>query len=269
MSTLYGWSLDSFYGVDHTYVTSSDGQIWNCWGRSSGGQLICSGTAEPGQADCLSEKNSHAGLLYGLTGVCHQTANRILFPARCIVSEATNYWLTAFVYGTYGLSVVKFQSRLAKCLPGQDWPAPRKDTGLSPETAYLYSIHNLYAKASAQVRQAGAAKERTVFQLLQNECKLSTAYRLGSDSTPRAVKDLLQYQRELLGDKNLFDRALMAKRIKPAIYAEKVNQLANSAFKDLCKSIGEERFLKMFGTRAEIQLIDPAVMSEYYQGSPK
>ena len=41
METLKGWSipLNGKKGefADHTYVTSSDGRKWGCWGRSSGG----------------------------------------------------------------------------------------------------------------------------------------------------------------------------------------------------------------------------------------
>jgi len=269
MSTLYGWSVDSFYGIDHTYVTSSDGHVWPCWGRSSGGQVICSGTADASQADCLSQKNSRAGILYGLTGVCHQTANRILYPARCIVSKATNYWITAFLYGTYGLSVVKFKSRLAKCLGEDDYHFQRLGAGgpdLGGEVLYLQRINQLYTQAYSQMRQAGVSKEQVSFRLLQNELKLTVSYRLGSDATLQVSRNLQTFQLELLKEKNYYDRALMARRLKPADYATKVNNIINSALKDVHKSLGESRYQKMFGIKPDVQLIDPAIMQEFYRG---
>ena len=66
---------------DHTYVTSSHGHAWGCFGRSAGGTQIGSAVGNFDQADCLSQPNAQAGIGYGSIGVCHQAANRILFPA--------------------------------------------------------------------------------------------------------------------------------------------------------------------------------------------
>lgn len=264
MAMLYGWSLDSFHGIDHTYVTSSEGHVWNCWGRSTGGQQICSGVADAGQADCLSQKNSHAGLLYGITGVCHQTANRILYPARCIVSAADNYWLTALLYGTYGLSVVRFKSRLAHCLDGEEYYTPRSKE-LSGEAAYLQKINLLYANALAKQRQPGLSKDRLVFRLLQNELKITAAYRLGSEARAGTTGVLLKFQSDLLTEKNFYDRALMARRLDPVMYAEKMNEIINNTYKDIKKSLGESRCQKMFGIKREIRLIDPMIMRAFYR----
>ncbi|HET6879523.1 MAG TPA: hypothetical protein VFI31_05190, partial [Pirellulales bacterium] len=67
---------------DHVYVTSSDGSVWPCWGRGDGGTALpgAAGYGEQSVADCISQQFSRAGIAYGLTGVCHQIANRILFP---------------------------------------------------------------------------------------------------------------------------------------------------------------------------------------------
>ena len=93
MATLTGYAVKiSWLGADHTYVRSSVGNKWGCWGRDSGGKAICSGSGSASVANCISQPWSTAGLVYGVTGVCHQTANRILYPARAIVSKASGYW---------------------------------------------------------------------------------------------------------------------------------------------------------------------------------
>jgi hypothetical protein len=83
-ATLQGWVLPlggaAPYG-EHTYVTSDCGFVWRCWGRSTGGSPLAAATGNSIVADCLSQPNSQAGIRYGFTGVCHQTANRILHPA--------------------------------------------------------------------------------------------------------------------------------------------------------------------------------------------
>jgi hypothetical protein len=87
---------------DHTYVTSSLGHIWACWGRSAAGTQICTGVGNVDQAYCLSQPNSEAGITYGLTGVCHQTANRILYPSGQTVSGARGYRASVYFWGAYG-----------------------------------------------------------------------------------------------------------------------------------------------------------------------
>jgi len=91
--------------ADHTYVTSSEGHNWPCWGRSSGGRPICSGRGNVLKADCLSRPDSRAGVDYGYSGVCHQTANRILLPAGVVVSAARKAIASFFAYGVYGLDL--------------------------------------------------------------------------------------------------------------------------------------------------------------------
>jgi hypothetical protein len=101
---LYGFALEmSLAGLDHTYVVSSLGDRWPCWGRDQGGTEICSGTGSVAQAQCLSEPESHAGIQYGMTGVCHQTANRILSPARVTVAKASGARQSFLLYGVWGV----------------------------------------------------------------------------------------------------------------------------------------------------------------------
>jgi len=102
---LYGYALPAQYApiVDHTYVTSDDGHTWGCHGRSAGGHLICSGRGNVPQADCLAQQNGEAGIVYKRTGVCHQIANRILFPAGATVSSARGARASFFRWGVYGL----------------------------------------------------------------------------------------------------------------------------------------------------------------------
>lgn len=103
IGTLTGYALKMLPGgPDHTYVESNHGHVWPCWGRSSNGTPICEGNGNTGQADCLSQLNSQAGILYGRTGVCDQMANRILYPSRQIVSAASGSRGSFFMWGIYG-----------------------------------------------------------------------------------------------------------------------------------------------------------------------
>lgn len=117
---LTGYSLKmGLLPADHTYVVSSHGHVWRCWGRSAGGIEICAGTGNTAQADCLSQPNSEAGIAYGRTGVCHQTANRILYPCGEMVSGAAGYRGSVFAWGTYGRDPVTRRIYSPLSLP---WP---------------------------------------------------------------------------------------------------------------------------------------------------
>lgn len=123
---LRGYALEmSVVGPDHTYVTSSNGHVWRCWGRSSGGTQICAGNANTDQADCLSQPNSTAGIIYGATGVCHQMANRILYPSGQTVSRARGYGYfgSSYMWGTYGIPKGIFPwTELQTCLSSHSHP---------------------------------------------------------------------------------------------------------------------------------------------------
>jgi hypothetical protein len=88
--------------ADHTYVTSSHGHAWGCYGRSAGGILICSGLGNTDVADCLAQPNCEAGINYGINGLCHQMSNRILLPAQQFVSQAAYYRYSFSLFGAYG-----------------------------------------------------------------------------------------------------------------------------------------------------------------------
>jgi len=76
---------------EHTYVVSSQGHRWPCLGRAQGGRPICRGSGDAAVADCVARGDCSAGIRYLRTGVCHQVANRILWPAGLLVERAEGY----------------------------------------------------------------------------------------------------------------------------------------------------------------------------------
>ena len=162
MSILTGYAISTgVLRTDHTYVKSDNPPfVWSCWGRGSGGKRICRGSGNSSVANCISQSNSHAGIIYGVTGVCHQTANRILYPARVTVSKARGYWASSLAYGTYGTTFPEFLVRLATCksLAGS---ASRSKTSVNPlkmdmgvqsnskddlEKAYIQKVVDVYTE---------------------------------------------------------------------------------------------------------------------------
>lgn len=64
--------------------------------------LLTSGRGSSIQAECISQGN--AGILYGLSGVCHQAANRVSFSAQLKATGAGGYPQSVFTFGEYGRS---------------------------------------------------------------------------------------------------------------------------------------------------------------------
>lgn len=91
--------------LDHTYVTSSEGDAWGCHGAKGGGKIIVEGDCNLNQSRCIAGKNDMAGIRYMRTGVCHQIANRILHPANIRIDAngtTSSIMGTYAVYGIYG-----------------------------------------------------------------------------------------------------------------------------------------------------------------------
>jgi hypothetical protein len=94
-------------GVDHTYACVSGGGVLTngCYavqasGSASttvGGSSVTSGNGSGADAACYSKCSIGT---YGITGVCHQHTNRVLFPAgRTLGSSVRGYGLSLAMFG--------------------------------------------------------------------------------------------------------------------------------------------------------------------------
>ena len=72
--------------LDHTAVATSTGMEWGCFGRTysdnpKGSSAVARGMGDEAWARAIAGPDGHAGINYGVTGVCDQCSNRILLPA--------------------------------------------------------------------------------------------------------------------------------------------------------------------------------------------
>lgn len=104
-----------FAGVaDHTYVRcGSGGRAWGCWGGKTGGGPLRAQGGSTIRSDAIAQPDERAGITcYLVNGVCHQAANRILYPAAITVRGARGYDVSELLFGTYG----RPRSLLGRCL---------------------------------------------------------------------------------------------------------------------------------------------------------
>lgn len=99
--------------ADHTNVSCSGvpGRLWVCCGVAPAGPIICSGEGSSKSADCFSKPTmgafnliDTAGILYLITGVCHQASNRILFSAGVLINNmCRGYGVSVAAFGPFGI----------------------------------------------------------------------------------------------------------------------------------------------------------------------
>ena len=181
--------------ADHTYVRCGNGgAAWGCFGGKTGGEMLNSGTGSTARADAIAGRNEQAGLkCYLINGVCHQAANRILYPAAILVEGARGYGVSSAMFGTYGR-------------PGRSWLNPchspfnkRSDvTGELPACAEPRAARATRARPAALTGRAAGARGRDYLRLVRRA--YDDFYR-----RPRSHVDALQF------DIRLFERDVRMK----------------------------------------------------------
>lgn len=252
--------------ADHTYVRSTDGYSWNCWGSAEGGTAICYGQGSSAVANCISIHQPAnpdftkecAGIRhYAIDGVCHQAANRILYPAGVIVDQAAGYWLSVTMFGTYGVDHEEFSRRIRVCneCGCKDMKKGEKKVGSDTEisgddgakTKYLDNVNGLYMKNKSS-NSLHQDNEAGIMEILEKEFELMATYRLGD--VPACMAELHDAQKTMLTEKAKIDDEFVNQKISQDAHAEKVNEVI-TAFSRRCAIIlGEELYVKLFDENA-------------------
>jgi hypothetical protein len=263
MSILIGYAIPTdIPGADHTYVTSDSPAFnWPCWGRGSGGKKICEGEGDGDFANCLSRPNSWAGIVYGVTGVCHQTANRILYPAKQIVLNARAYPVSVFVYGTYGtrniLADIEWQERIKNCAANNAVNSSSKKETISKnnlEDIYIQKVIDLYSEY--EYMPPGLDH----IEILKKDFEYLLEFRWGRKTDSDIVSQVQKQQIDLLKEKGKVVSDLFNGNISTERYVKKINDLVRDVLITLYKNLGKDKFEKVFDLpllEKSFNLIDP------------
>lgn len=281
MATLRGHAIPTLFGLaDHTYVTCLGGYAWPCWGRSAGGRVISTGTGSSAQANCISLPASTAGLVYGVTGVCHQTANRILWPAGITVRRAKGYWASFLAYGTYGTDVPAWLIRIGVCSTSsgeipqcgvraraapreKEVPPDAKDRALVRDIKALYLRGVTPQEHKRRQMIKGAADLKT----LASETRLVMQHRLGKSVRAAKVKDIQTIQSELFATKEEIVQHLHEGGIGGEELALKINTAVNKSLKDCLKALGRDDYAQLIELEPGevINVVDPKIAAKAYK----
>lgn len=230
--------------ADHTWVTSyperpkCPGPAPSYWystgdchpsAKDHDPRPLGDGEGDAGMAQCIAEPDvstfdpgpATALIKYGIDGVCHQIANRILAAtgvngkSPVTVSAAHGYWVSRFAFGEYGT-------------PAQ-WARLRSQCGLPAIGAV-----GMHADLAAMAARVGADKYISILQAAQDQLRT------------RIVE---------------IGRLAASGSIPPRRVADEVNKAVNASLRGLAKNLGPEEFQRVFDWPAEqdIVLVRPDV----------
>lgn len=239
----------------HTYVKSSCGAAWGCWGGTTGGTSICAGTGSSIQADCIDGKDD-AGIIYYITGVCHQIANRILFPAGIILPDAAypDIRSSYFLYNEWGQN-----------LPGRppfyQWPNRANICATSgpPSGSARSSFPRLSGSGPMSFGMQGGQKDRRA-----RVSKLVEAG-LGHSVNAEICDALAEMQAVLQARQVELAQLLMTKEISKEKYIRELDEAMKIASDAGEQILGFEGFHKVFG---EFRVHNLGDVSKFLSGGP-
>lgn len=235
----------------------------------------CQGNGNVTMANCISQPNSWAGIIYGVTGVCHQTANRILYPARVTVSKAGGYWASTLAYGVYGTpaSITEWFARLAACslvssditfiraleMDTRSQVLSQEDT----EKAYLKKVLALYSE-TMQTPQTFRAEvnEDESYSLIGKELELMMEFRLGRSLDAQITKSILKQQYDFLKEKHEMEYNLYSTDLSVEKHVKEMNDFFGDTLRRIAEILEKDQFEKIFGLTppdGSFSLIDPKI----------
>lgn len=234
--------------AEHTYIVSSSGKRWGCRGGSSGGREICRGKADLALAECLAQADGLAGIHYGFNGVCHQIANRILWPADVKVTNAKCYTISLRLYDHYGLNGWP-ERKLCLATDAREI-APYESEGGLEENAPSFSFDGLGEHGiPADVRTPIKHNYKTDGRLAAFESAINE--RLGNGFDIEKRQKLLTVQLKSLGPQDNLVAAFERGEISAEDYFIEFTKLDRDCLAQFAAILGQENFIRLFDVPVE------------------
>jgi hypothetical protein len=270
--------------ADHTYVMcGTGGKAWSCWGGKTGGAQLRRGEGSTKQADAIAELNERAGITcYLINGVCHQAANRILFPAKITVGGARGYDVSEALYGTYGrlsgpLGTCKapfnqydaVTGDLPECIgpPIEDFKKGFVSLAvLDLEKKYLKGVLDIYDRVKPMKMSLkgldGLDLENFQLELFMYKAQ----YNLGSKLDEPLSKTLEDIRRSTEQSRMKIDNLYAKEGMKPSEFVKAINDETIAFQEKMANAIKPDVYEALFGLKPGDSLIlaDPEIIKSAY-----
>lgn len=270
--------------ADHTYVEcGTGGKAWGCWGGKTNGQVLRSGQGSTMQADAIAGPDERGGITcYLINGVCHQAANRILYPASLTVRGARGYWLSTSLFGVYGRASALFglckapfdqhtgvTGDLQECLEGVRRTAAHsnEDPG---EQAFLAEAVSIVERQETALASEEVTGERLA--LLQVEMfAAQVQHRLGpSYLESKSMPALMSLRRNVEDRQTRIDQEWADGSIEIETFVSLKNALAVDFQLELAGILDDAEYERLLDlSKADIVVLgDPEIARTAYDNNP-
>ncbi|WP_235205284.1 hypothetical protein [Oleiagrimonas soli] len=271
--------------ADHTYVEcGAGGKTWSCWGGSTGGKVLRSGTGSTKRADEIAGAKERAGITcYLVNGVCHQAANRILLPAQITVRGARGYWISSSLYGVYGresgvLGMCKapfhkhpdVSGDLDACRDGK-----RADIDASQPDARELAFLKTSLELTQEAESAATAKSLNASALHDLQVRMFDElmrYRIGEHLVNTKSHDHMLGMRREIEEKHTEIEATFAPNAENVdAFVENNNALAEEFQRRAADLLDDETYVRLFDhPKDEILVVgDPEIARQAYADRPR
>jgi hypothetical protein len=283
MSTLQVWCIptDVSQDLDHTFVYCPDNKkIFGCWNSGdiarADAAMVASASypAAYETADCyrcpVFEWPDTAGVgVYGVNGVCHQSANRFYFavsssPIVQVNGRPGGLPLSCFAYGNYGttggilgpgIEFVAFLTLYNSCVKSL---GVGERGGQPPE---LGADNLPLARELRQLYETAAGRNVTPNELIVQESAILATHMASTD-----VSGFASSHQQLLARKDELIKAGwdgQSKVVSPDL-AGKLNSWAVTLQREMAGALGSEAFGRLMGTAPEspLMLIDLNIVNQ-------
>ena len=250
------------YWASHTYVTSTDGYAWECGGGTYGNtNQLCAGTANTSIADCISQGwKSMAALGYGIDGVCHQAANRIMYETRNLVWYPY-FFVSIPLYGHYGGHPINYgvwEQRKSSCgvvfAPTPARVMSKSSRSLSPkekrDTKYSQDLLTLGAwNKKERFQKYGESKDLlSDTGSLNEELKIFLEHQLERSLGKKMLKEITNAQNRLFQNSFTARSNLLNDSDSPEKNADDINNKLSICLNDIKGVLGLEDYQRAFET---------------------
>lgn len=216
----------------------------------------------------------HTGLAYGVSGVCHQATNRILWASRqgdfttCPVNWPPSFSASYWVYGYYGkltegvatdlASALVAKARAGASAGGRSIASMSTDQGPDEE---------LNSALGSALREGLRRPQERAERQLELEQILGLHHSGGLGVAAASMGSVVDCDQAFSQTKRELDQQLLRGEITNQAYAESLNQAFDSLVVELRDRIPAERFGTLFPEHAAGQhpaLVRPELMPKSY-----
>jgi hypothetical protein len=222
--------------------------------------LVCTGTGSSIAADCIAGSGGYAGIVYWVTGLCHQTAKRILWPVNTILPDSIPDIAASYtLFDEYGYDLL-----------GAETSVQRRDRYSPPAPPSSSSKEAILKQPSSSDVQFTIGSVSSMTYGIGNSAspdrreKLSALVRkgLGHSIDDRTVEGLVRMQADLQNRQRELAQLVMTKEISREKYIDELDEALKNASRAGEALLGYSDFHKVFGEFRVHNLGDPKVFTD-------